>query len=151
MPRLTLAAALAALLLPPAAPLFADDPPKTQDKQLDGDWEWASAVENGKKAPTPPDNPLLSFKGDTLTTKIVNVETAGVKSSVKVDASKTPKAIDLTPLDGPDKGKTSLGIYEIKGDELRLCTAEAGKDRPTEFSAKEGSGQILTVLKRVKK
>ena len=36
-------------------------------------------------------------------------------------------------------------------DELRTCDAMPGKDRPTEFSSKEGSGWILGTYKRAKK
>jgi uncharacterized protein (TIGR03067 family) len=68
--------------------------------------------------------------------------------TIKVDTSKTPKTIDIL---FPEKGRDMLGIYEIKGDELHLCASDSGKDRPTEFSAKEGSGWRLATFKRVKK
>jgi uncharacterized protein (TIGR03067 family) len=53
--------------------------------------------------------------------------------------------------EGPDKGKTFLGIYELSGDDYKVCFAPAGKGRPVEFSSKEGSGNILQVWKRGKK
>ncbi len=50
-----------------------------------------------------------------------------------------------------DQGKVKLqGIYEVNGDTYRYCIAPAGKDKPNEFSSKEGSGHILMVLKREK-
>ena len=48
------------------------------------------------------------------------------------------------------KGKTTLSIYEIEGDTLKICSVEPGKDRPTEFSSKPGSGHFLRVFKREK-
>ena len=45
----------------------------------------------------------------------------------------------------------SLGIYELKGDRLKLCYGEPGKGRPEEFESKEGGRVFLIVLQRVKK
>jgi hypothetical protein len=47
--------------------------------------------------------------------------------------------------------KTALGIYELSGDTYKLCYAPPGKDRPKEFSAKEGTGYTLSVWQRKKK
>jgi uncharacterized protein (TIGR03067 family) len=41
------------------------------------------------------------------------------------------------------------GIYQIEGDDLMICLAPFGKDRPTEFKAPAGSGLTLTTYKRV--
>ena len=51
---------------------------------------------------------------------------------------------------GEFKGKTMTGIYEIKGDTMRVCFAGGGKDRPTEFRTKEGSMEMLVTYKRIK-
>ena len=45
---------------------------------------------------------------------------------------------------------TSLGIYELDGDDLKLCLSVTTKERPTEFSAKPKSGHGFEVLKREK-
>jgi uncharacterized protein (TIGR03067 family) len=52
--------------------------------------------------------------------------------------------------EGPEKGNTALGIYELDGDEWKLCLTITAKDRPTEFAAKPKSGLGLEVLKREK-
>ena len=139
--------ALALLLLLPAALLHADAP--TADKDLDGDWEVVAMVRDGKEGTPPADaKPQVTIKGDAVTFKTGD---ASHKATIKIDASKSPKTIDLTPGDGPQEGKTMAGIYEIKGDELRVCHGEPDKARPSELSSKEGSGVMLITLKRIKK
>jgi len=68
-----------------------------------------------------------------------------------IDPTKKPKAIDYTMTEDPTKGKTHLRIYELEGDTVKFCFAMPGKDRPTEFTAKEGSQRTLSVWKRAKK
>jgi uncharacterized protein (TIGR03067 family) len=72
------------------------------------------------------------------------------KARIRIDPTKTPKTIDYDMTEGPTKGKTHLGIYEIEGDMVRFCFAAPGLDRPNDFTAKEGSGQTLSVWKREK-
>ena len=52
--------------------------------------------------------------------------------------------------EGPEKGNTSLGIYQLEGDDLKLCLTITAKDRPAEFAAKPKSGLGIEVLKREK-
>lgn len=52
---------------------------------------------------------------------------------------------------GPTKGKTHHGIYMLDGDTLKFCFAAPGQERPTEFTAPEGSQRTLSVWKRDKK
>jgi uncharacterized protein (TIGR03067 family) len=62
-----------------------------------------------------------------------------------------PKAIDLTLAAGPDKGKTFLGIYKLEGDTYTICRpVDPGKERPTAFATRPGSGLMLVVWKRPK-
>ena len=44
-----------------------------------------------------------------------------------------------------------LGIYELKGDDLKICLSLANAPRPTEFSATAKNEQSLMVLKRATK
>jgi uncharacterized protein (TIGR03067 family) len=67
-----------------------------------------------------------------------------------MDPGKTPKAIDLTVTEGPQKGQTFHGIYKLEGDTYSVCpNVEPGKDRPTEFATRPDSGLMLVVWKRV--
>jgi uncharacterized protein (TIGR03067 family) len=70
---------------------------------------------------------------------------------IQVGTQKSPKAIDVTMTEGPNKGKVMLGIYEIDGDTLKACFDPQGKKRPTEFKSPPGSQNFVNVHKRVKK
>ena len=144
--RRTFPAAAALLLLLPAALLRADDAPKG-DKELDGEWEIKSLLRGGKEPPEDAPKPSATIKGDQLILKFGDKE---YKTTFQVDPTKTPKTMDVKMEEGPHKGETMKAIYEVKGDELRLCHDEPGKDRPTEFTSKE-PGEVLAVWKRVKK
>ena len=82
-------------------------------------------------------------------TVVADGEKIGTGTS-QIDPTKKPKTIDFTPTEGVEKGKVLLGIYEIKENCRKLCYAEAGKDRPTEFSSKPGSGHVLVIFQREK-
>jgi uncharacterized protein (TIGR03067 family) len=145
--RLPTASALAAFLLPRAL-LRADDPPKG-DKDLDGTWDGVSVLLNGKELPQPADGKMVvTISGGSLTLKIGD---DSYTSTISVDASKTPKTIDLTPDDGKNKGKTMKAVYEVKGDELKVCHGDWDSDRPKELASKEGNGLMVFTFKRVKK
>ncbi len=62
----------------------------------------------------------------------------------KIDGSKSPKHIELTATIGQDKDKTRLGIYEVKGDTMKLVLAAADKERPTKFESPAG-GQLIYI------
>ena len=89
----------------------------------------------------------ISFKRDNVVYE---------EASYRVDDAKKPKAIDLKFAAGPAQGKTIRGIYKVDRDELKICYVAPDRapaemrTRPTEFSAKVGSGMWLFVLKRVK-
>ncbi len=49
------------------------------------------------------------------------------KGTVKFDAAAKPATIDITGVEGPNKGKTILAIYELKGDTMKVCYDLSGK------------------------
>jgi uncharacterized protein (TIGR03067 family) len=75
--------------------------------------------------------------GYASTSKFKAVKPAGDK----------PAGIDLLFAD-PDAKPWKQGIYKLDGDVLTICWGE--KDRPTEFTAKSGSGNRMNVFKRLK-
>jgi uncharacterized protein (TIGR03067 family) len=134
----------------------ADDAKKEAVKKdleaMKGTWTVVSAERDGKK-----------FTEEQLKDVTVTFDAGGKVSAqrqgqpifegtVKIDPTKKPKTVDATQTsEGDNKGKTSHGIYEIEGDTMKICSAEFGKERPTEFSSKPGSGHFLRVYKREKK
>ena len=84
----------------------------------------------------------------TMKTVILTMKekVATYKGTFSIDPSKKPKTIDVKFREGPEKGNTSLGIYELDGDDLKLCLSVTTKERPTEFSAKPKSGHGFEVL-----
>jgi uncharacterized protein (TIGR03067 family) len=67
-----------------------------------------------------------------------------------LDPKAAPRAIDFTPADGPFKGQTFRGIYQLEGDELKACFAFPGKDRPKTYLTRPDSGLVLEFWRRGK-
>jgi uncharacterized protein (TIGR03067 family) len=74
-----------------------------------------------------------------------------MKAKFTIDPSKKPKTIDYTVTEGQAKGAKVLGIYHLDGDTVKFCFGAPDKERPTDFTAKEGSGRTLSSWKRIKK
>ncbi len=68
----------------------------------------------------------------------------------EVHPNASPKTIDFTPNDGPYKGKTFRGIYQLEGDELKACFAFPGKERPKTYLTNPDSGLVLEFWRRGK-
>jgi uncharacterized protein (TIGR03067 family) len=47
---------------------------------------------------------------------------------LKVDGAAKPKAMGIVGVEGPNKGKPLLAIYEFKDDTLRICYDPQGKN-----------------------
>jgi uncharacterized protein (TIGR03067 family) len=130
--------------------LVAADDPKKEIEKLQGTWKLVSLEVDGKKA-TKGDikkEQKMVVEGDKFSSTVDDKHS--FKGTFKLDASKKPKAVDAVVTEGEYKGKTLLGIYEVEGDTMRACYAPPGKERPTEFVSKEGSGTYLYAYKREK-
>jgi uncharacterized protein (TIGR03067 family) len=138
----------AALVL--VGPAGAEDAVKKEMALLEGEWSMVSGEANGLSMPkeTVKSGKRVAKDGETTITIGGKVY---FKAKFSIDPTKKPKAIDYMMTEGPTKGKTHLGIYELDGDTVKFCFAAPGKDRPTEFTAKEGSQRTLSVWKRDKK
>lgn len=122
--------------------------------RLEGTWKVISEEVDGQKTPDEMVRELnrqLTFKDGKLTVQ-QSGETLGV-ATLALDASKTPKAMDVEVVEGQGLGAKSLTIYEIDRDLLKLCGNILGTPpaRPTEFATMPASGRILVVCERVKK
>jgi uncharacterized protein (TIGR03067 family) len=118
-------------------------------KKLEGKWVLASGINDGKELPEKAlEGATLTIEGNKHTVKFGGKT---YKGTHKVDPSKSPKTIDITDTEGPFKDKTVLGIYRVTKDEFKICYAPPGKDRPSTFFAKAGSGHRTHTWKREKK
>jgi len=127
-----------------------DDANKKDMEKLQGDWAAVSMVRDGMDIPRDDAQAFFrTVKGDKYS--VFRYDQVVNKWTFTIDATKNPKTMDVLPEGVDDKSKASLGIYEFDGDKLKVCFATPGKDRPADFTSKEGSGHALTVWEREKK
>lgn len=123
---------------------------KKDHAQFEGEWSMISAQRDGQSLPDDIVKGSKRVAKDAETTVTID-GTLFMKAKYTIDATKKPKTIDYTFTAGPNKGKKQLGIYELDGDRLKFCTTAPGMERPTDFTAEEGSGRTVSVWKRDKK
>jgi uncharacterized protein (TIGR03067 family) len=117
-------------------------------KKMVGTWTLASGEKDGEPLPEQDiKNSKLVIVGDTHTVQVGDMT---LKGTHKLDSTKTPKHIDANDTEGPTKGENH-GIYEFtSAGDFRVCFAPTGKDRPSEFVTKAGTGNFCHVWKRMK-
>jgi len=138
----------AGLLVAADTPQEGTIPKDFQD--LQGTWQVTSVTSDGKDIPA---EEIKGFKvriqGDKYTLEVDKQVLE--EGQLKVDSSQKPKTIDSIAATGANKGKSQRGIYEVEGDNLKICFAPPGKDqRPTELASKPGSLNELSVYKKEK-
>lgn len=146
-----ISATVVAMILSATVSSLAADDAKSDLDGLQGSWQVAEYVNDGRPAPEDVRNAItITFKGERL--HVSGPGGIGERAfSIKLDRGAMPKAMDVTPLDGKFKDKTFPGIYEFKGEQLRLCMPNLNPNkRPREFKSLEGSYLVLFVLKRAK-
>jgi uncharacterized protein (TIGR03067 family) len=115
--------------------------------KLQGVWNIVSLEMEGQVVPTGAlAGARISLRGNRFTTSGMGAEYEGAAS---FDESKSPREFDLKFETGPEKGNTSLGIYELDGNTWRICLSTRGATRPAKFAAEPGTGFALEVLNRV--
>ena len=136
----------AIILLACALTVRADD--KDELKKLEGSWELAGLVGGGKEIPKEK-APNLTIKDGTMTG-------FGPEIKLATDATKKPKWLSMTfKRDGMES--TINAIYELDGDDLKICMPLAPKKgqgvfenkRPESFDTKD-KPEMLIKLKRAK-
>jgi uncharacterized protein (TIGR03067 family) len=119
-------------------------------QKLQGTWRLESLEEAKKTAKTAT---KTEVKDRTL---FVGSEVFLVRDGERVVQAGTlrltpaKRAIDAVVRKGQHEGNTMLGVYELKGDTLKVCFDPEGDGRPKGFAPKAGSGLTVAVYKRVK-
>jgi uncharacterized protein (TIGR03067 family) len=121
---------------------------KEEWKRLNGTWGVVRLVVDDKEVPVPKGKVTLTLKDGKFTDRVGD-KVLG-EGTAEIDPTTSPKSLDIRATSGPNKGKSSLAIYEVKGDTLRVCWAAPGKPRPKKLESKEGSGHDLFTYKRAK-
>jgi uncharacterized protein (TIGR03067 family) len=113
---------------------------------LQGTWTITTLEMDGQQM-SAPENAQIAINGHRFTSIGMGAEYAG---TLKLDASASPRQLDMKFDTGHAKGVTNLGIYELKGDKLQLCLATRGTVRPKKFASTPDSGIALETLSRSK-
>lgn len=122
-----------------------DDQKKTLEK-LQGEWKADKAIIGGKDILENVEKQKFVFKDKTITVHEEDKTTDNV-SKFEIDPSTKPPIIDVETKDG-DKLE---GVFELKGDSLKICISLEKGNRPTEFVSPADSMVVLVELKRIKK
>ncbi len=124
------------------------DDAKDDLKALQGTWDLIYFERDGKEVKLLKDTKAINTGDRFVVKRGDEVIAAGM---MKLDPGKKPKASETTYTEGPDKGKTFKGIYQIEGDTAKFCRAGSPDgERPTAFKTEPGTGQLVAVYRRAK-
>lgn len=127
---------------------FADDDGGDK-RRIQGKWKVTEMFHNGQVAP----RKIVDIAGYVIADGRLYATLNGKKRkdttvSFKLNDTTNPKQIDLTE---KDSGETNLGIYELKGNQLKICFYKSKTMRPKTFQSKSnGPSNSLIVLERTK-
>ncbi len=120
-------------------------------KKMQGTWNCVVEEEGGKQASDEEKKELiltLVIEGDGYKTYFNDkLLTSG---NLRVDATKSPMAIDALPKDGPYAGKVQLGVFKWDGEVMFANFAKPGDTRPTNFKTRADSEDALVRYVRKK-
>ena len=139
--------AMIAILLAHAGVARCDDATKAKPK-IEGTWRGSKAELGGKKMPDKVvSNLRLTLKDGTYAV----IAESPDRGTVAYDTSAEPKTMDIKGVEGPNKGRTILAIYELKDDMLTICYDLSGLSRPKGFETRPGTRLFLVTYAREKK
>ena len=118
-------------------------------QRLQGDWTISSEIIDGQKQPEEIRKTIMTYTGHHWVQRKDGAVVAEGSSEFRPDTK--PKQIDISPIGGPSAGKVAPGIYRLNGDTYESCFVLPGKERPSEFSSKPGSGHFYVIFKRANK
>jgi uncharacterized protein (TIGR03067 family) len=112
-----------------------------------GTWRVTSFISDGVESPPGVARSIVRVvEGDHVVWKRDVKSFAG--TTVELDPTCEPKAIDVIPDGGRSRAKRVLGIHWLDGDDQTVCMAGPDQDRPKAFDAGKGSGRTLMTFRR---
>jgi uncharacterized protein (TIGR03067 family) len=146
-----LRALILALLLPWSFSATLADGQAVKD-ELDrhqGTWRATSSIYDGQEGSSEVVRSITrTVEDDHVVWKRDGKSFAGTR--IELDPSHDPKAIDVIPDGGQNRGERVLGIYKLEQDRLTICMAAPGQPRPKAFKAENDSGCTLRTFIREK-
>lgn len=142
---------LALLLLPLVALLLAE-PEKDaafekELAQFQGTWKPISMEMDGEfLTPEQIGKTRLTIKGEKFTFDTGRDSHEGL---YKIDPNHDPKHLDIVITRGDEKGKTYLVAYKFENGQMVQVMEVSNAKRPTKFTGKNGSGNLLEFWERV--
>jgi uncharacterized protein (TIGR03067 family) len=148
MPRIV-ALTVAVLLVFPVWSQDKDAVKKELDK-LQGEWKLVAGEAEGVKIPENAlDHSTLLVTGELYD---FNSPAEKEKGKFTIKPGTNPLQIDMDITEGTAQGKKQLGIYEVKGDRVKFCMAQAGDPkRPAKFATNPEDKFMIFEFEKVKK
>ena len=118
---------------------------------MQGTWQVVALESGAGKAPKEvldKANMRLTIKGNKFVSK--SGDKLLLEGTLEIDPTKKPRTMDAKGTDPAGKEMATTGIYELKGDTMRVCFVLKGEKRPTAFVVKPGSKVALFEYRRVK-
>jgi uncharacterized protein (TIGR03067 family) len=126
---------------------------KNELKKFQGTWVMVSGEMGGKQAADEHvKQGKIIYEGNKIQIVVPNQTPETVVAEiVKIDPTKNPKEMHFIRKNGPNAGKTLIGVYEFEGgDQYKFAFDPAGVTTLKEFSTKAGTGHVRNTWKRVK-
>jgi RNA polymerase sigma factor (sigma-70 family) len=127
-------------------------------EQLQGTWQLVGGEKDGqpfsKRVLDKERYNWMTITGNKLIDKIGDLVTETI---LRIDARQRPHTVDLLVVvrenvNGVEQKRTDVlqrGIYERKGDVLRICLGAEGKERPRAFPTAPDSSSVLSIYRRI--
>lgn len=126
-----------------------EDQVRAERNALQGTWLLAAIEEKGQsltgeQIPLAPAHRHWVFQGDRL---LFSRGETTVEASYRPDPTANPKTITFTQVGGWVPGTTTVALYELEQDRLRLCLAWHGR-KPKDFTTGVDAEGVILILKR---
>jgi uncharacterized protein (TIGR03067 family) len=115
---------------------------RTDRQKLQGEWTVAAVTVDGADAGAL----IVALK--SIPVKFQDDRLSIFDSDFTLDPTTNPKRIDMTCRHVDPPNNIIRGIYDVAGDDLKLCISAPGHERPTAFVTKPNSWATLFILKR---